>query len=73
MIIIRFFLTIDNWSQIVNCQCCQPTEYKPLIVELICEDNKKFKKQVTVPVSCTCSTCMSNEKIYNRRKDGIKG
>ncbi|CAK9818181.1 SSPO [Anthophora quadrimaculata] len=63
----------DNWRQTVNCQCCQPTEYTGLVVELTCENSKIFKKQVAIPASCTCSTCASNESGYKGRKGGVKG
>nr|XP_034190302.1 hemocytin [Osmia lignaria] len=67
------YFDIDNWSQVLNCQCCQPTKYRGLIIELTCEDSKVLKKQVPQPVSCTCSACSSNESGYKGRKGGVKG
>ncbi|XP_012135564.1 hemolectin [Megachile rotundata] len=67
------YFDTENWSQVVNCQCCQPTEYRGLIIELMCEDYKMLKKQVAVPVSCSCSECTSGGHGYKGRKGGVKG
>lgn len=61
---------VANWNQIVDCHCCQPTDYRALIIELMCEDYKVLKKKVVVPVSCSCSACNSS---YTGRKGGVKG
>ncbi|KOX75564.1 Hemocytin [Melipona quadrifasciata] len=67
------YFDTDNWNQVTNCQCCQPTEFKPLTVELTCESYRTFKKQIAVPVSCTCSACTSGGTGYKGRKGGVKG
>ncbi|XP_026667953.1 hemocytin isoform X2 [Ceratina calcarata] len=68
------YFDVENWSPVVDCQCCQPTEHKGLIVELTCDDYKKYKKQVVVPVSCTCSACSSGGgHMKGRRGGGVKG
>ncbi|XP_043601962.1 hemocytin isoform X2 [Bombus pyrosoma] len=66
------YFDTENWNQVANCKCCQPTEYKSLVVELTCENYRTFKKQVAVPVSCTCSACTSARSGYKGRKGGVK-
>ncbi|KZC09215.1 Hemocytin [Dufourea novaeangliae] len=62
------YFDTENWTPVVNCHCCQPTEYTGLIVELMCEDSKLLKKQIVVPVSCSCSSCVSGGSGYKGRK-----
>ncbi|XP_043259225.1 hemocytin isoform X1 [Colletes gigas] len=67
------YFDTDNWSQTTNCQCCQPTDHRGLIVELMCEDYKMLKKRVIMPVSCSCSSCDASNFGYKESKGGIKG
>ncbi|KAK2585761.1 hypothetical protein KPH14_010370 [Odynerus spinipes] len=51
----------ETWGQSSDCKCCQPIEYRDLIVELTCESGEKIKKQVGTPLSCSCNTCLSTD------------
>lgn len=62
----------ENWNQVNNCQCCQVEEYMGIIVNLICEDGKKLKKQLAIPRSCSCQNCVSLD-IKNENKKMTKG
>ncbi|XP_053978189.1 hemocytin [Hylaeus volcanicus] len=67
------YFDTDTWSPAVNCQCCQPTDQRTLLVELMCADYKRLKRRVVVPVACSCSTCKSNDFSYTGTKGGVKG
>ncbi|XP_031828807.2 hemolectin [Nomia melanderi] len=67
------YFDTDNWKPIANCQCCQPTKYTSLIIELICEDYKRLKERIVYPVSCSCSECSSGGFGSKGRKGGVKG
>ncbi|XP_049862899.1 hemocytin [Schistocerca gregaria] len=50
----------DNSDYRSICKCCQATGYKKLSVRLTCEDGHTYVKNVSVPVTCICSTCGSS-------------
>ncbi|XP_078043521.1 hemolectin [Augochlora pura] len=62
-----------DWNPVVDCRCCQPTEYAKRVIELVCEDRKIYKKPITYPVSCSCSECGAGGSSYRSRKGGVKG
>ncbi|XP_066594945.1 hemocytin-like [Prorops nasuta] len=61
------------WGQWSDCHCCQPKEFKGLIVELMCEDGKMIKKQLAVPTSCSCEECASANLQITSKKTSTKG
>ncbi|XP_076276507.1 hemolectin isoform X2 [Lasioglossum baleicum] len=61
-------------NPVVDCRCCQPTEYTNRLIELTCQDQKILKKPISYPVSCSCSECGSADGSgYKGRKGGVKG
>ncbi|XP_014469310.1 PREDICTED: hemocytin isoform X2 [Dinoponera quadriceps] len=62
-----------NWKQVNNCQCCQAEEYTGIVVELTCEYNRRLKKQLTTPTSCSCQSCALSDMKNEDRKTKTKG
>ena len=62
------------------CSCCRVTDYQPLVVELYCEDQTTFKKELDVPSECSCKSCASQcsnqtkspTKTFTKTKNGRK-
>lgn len=56
-----------------DCQCCQTKDYAGIIVNLICEDGRRLKKQLATPVSCSCQSCGISNIKHEDKKTKTKG
>ncbi|XP_065155864.1 hemocytin-like isoform X3 [Atheta coriaria] len=55
------------------CSCCRALDYKPLLVELTCQDGYKFKKPMSVPSKCGCEGCSALKNPLLQAGKGVKG
>ncbi|XP_030375562.1 hemocytin [Scaptodrosophila lebanonensis] len=52
------------------CHCCSIKSYKPISVQMICEDGFKFEQRHEVPSACGCAPCLdSTERAIDLRFD----
>merc|ERR1712179_183992 len=51
------------FSQTSQCYCCQVLVEENLKVEMTCEDGNTYYKEIKVPNSCKCSTCISEGTV----------
>ncbi|XP_070162344.1 hemocytin isoform X2 [Polyergus mexicanus] len=66
------FFNSESWNQVSNCYCCQAKEYIGIIVNLMCEDGRRLKKQLAIPSSCSCQSCASTDIKNENRKTKSK-
>lgn len=62
------FSRAENWNQVNDCRCCQVKEYMGLVVNLVCEDGRRLKKQLAMPRVCSCQNCASLENENKKTK-----
>ncbi|XP_071561739.1 hemocytin [Temnothorax nylanderi] len=67
------FFDNENWNQVNDCHCCQVKEYMGIVANLICEDGRRLRKQLTIPRSCSCQNCASLDIKNESKKTKTKG
>ncbi|EFN85665.1 Hemocytin [Harpegnathos saltator] len=67
------YFDIKHWREVNDCQCCQAEGHTGIIVDLICTDGTRLKKQLAVPTSCSCKSCALSDMRKEDRETKTKG
>jgi hypothetical protein len=59
---------VVTFNQLKTCECCSVNYVRELPVELVCDDNYKFIKNINIPESCSCSKCGADEFKLSKLK-----